>query len=175
MSDERRPPRPLDPASLRELALGYAARFATSRTRLTRYLARKLRERGWHDADAPADVAGVVARLAELGYVDDDGFAAIKARGLTARGFGARRVEAALRDAGIDSAIIDDVTASGDPLAAAIAFARRRRLGPFAATRDADPRRALAAMARAGHGHTIAMQVLRAASPEALEAFDEDN
>ena len=37
--------KPLDAARLDELALAYVARFATSRAKLLRYLARKVRDR----------------------------------------------------------------------------------------------------------------------------------
>lgn len=70
----KRPPPPLDEDALRELALRYVGRFATSRGKLLAYLARKLRERGW-GGEAPADPEALVARFAELGYVDDSGFA----------------------------------------------------------------------------------------------------
>ena len=44
---ERRPPKPLDPARLHDLAIHYVARFSTTAAKLEAYLARKLRERGW--------------------------------------------------------------------------------------------------------------------------------
>ena len=46
-SRERRQPPPLDAAALERLALRYVERFATTRGRLTDYLTRKIRERGW--------------------------------------------------------------------------------------------------------------------------------
>ena len=97
-SRKRRPP--LDAARLDELALVYVGRFATTRAKLSSYLARKIRERGWEDA-RPADVEGVVERLSALGYVDDAAYALSKSRALTGRGFGARRVRQSLRAAGI--------------------------------------------------------------------------
>ena len=82
--DERRVPPPLDEAKLRDLALHYAARFATTRLKLLRYLARKLKERGWAGAQ-PADLDALAERLAELGYVNDAAFAAMKSRAMTFR------------------------------------------------------------------------------------------
>ena len=78
----RRAPRPLDAARLDELALTYVARFATTATKLERYLKRKLRERGWEgegDAGREPDLAALVGRYVELGYVDDASWA--RARG----------------------------------------------------------------------------------------------
>ncbi len=189
---ERRPQRPLDTAQLQDLALGYAARYATTAARLERYLARKLGERGWSDP-VPADPAALVSRLCSLGYVDDRAWAAARARDLGARGLGARRVRGALAAAGVDrediGAVLDrgadgseDGGGADEPgaaaLATAITFARRRRFGPFARTPDPDParqRRELAAMARAGHDFDIARRVLLARDEAAaLALLDRD-
>ncbi len=154
---------PLDATALRDLALRYVGRFATSEAKLRRYLGRKLFERGW-SGDAAPPVEAIVARLAELGYVDDRGFAEARARGLTSRGFGARRVAADLGAAGIAREVVAEVASAGDAVAAATAFARRRRLGPFD-PHPSDPerrRKAFAAMMRAGHGVAETRQVLAA-------------
>lgn len=170
---KKRPPRPLDAARLEELALAYVARFATSAAKLEGYLARKLRERGW-DGERPGDPAAIAARFAELGYIDDEAYARARAGGLLRRGYGARRVEQALRGAGI----AEDVRAEVEPgeharRAAALALARKRRFGPFA---DAPPDRErrekqVAAMIRAGHGFDAARAVLDAPSAEAAEQW----
>ena len=97
----RKPRPPLTAAKLDELALHYVGRFATSRSKLTTYLKRKLRERGW-EGQAEPDLDGLAAKLARLGYVDDRAYAVSKARSLTSRGYGERRVGQALALAGID-------------------------------------------------------------------------
>ncbi len=134
---------------------------------MRRYLARKVFERGWAGEEAPPPVIdAVVARLAGLGYVDDRVFAEARGRGLTGRGFGARRVTADLGAAGIDRDLAAQVAATADPLAAAVAFARRRRFGPFDPAapdpaKDPDRRRKqFAAMMRAGHGVAETRRVL---------------
>ena len=154
---------PLDEAALREMALSYVARFATSRAKLGHYLRRKLHERGWAGASEPS-IATMVERLAEAGYIDDPAYALAKARTLGARGYGERRVDVALRMAGIadeDGAAARD-HAHGEADEAALRFARKRRIGPFAAgpvdRRDSD--KALAAMIRAGHSFERAKRVL---------------
>ena len=159
----RKPRPPLDEDKLNELALAYVARFATSRAKLAAYLARKLRERGWDGAGQPP-VEALVAKAAALGFVDDAAFALSKARSLTARGYGERRVDQALYAAGIADG--DGEAARGhardDAVEAALRFARRRRIGPFAAGRP-DPavrEKALAAMVRAGHGFRLAKAIL---------------
>ena len=154
-------PPPLDAAHLRDLALHYVGKYATSEAKLRRYLGRKLFERGWSGEDS-APVDQVVARMAELGYVDDRVFAEARGRGLTSRGFGARRVSADLGAAGISRDLAAEVAATGDAHAAAVAFARRRRFGPFdAQPRDPDrQRKQFAAMMRAGHGVAETRRVL---------------
>src|SRR3989337_2369116 len=100
---QRRPRPPLSAAKLDELALAYVGRFATTRAKLRSYLERKVRERGW-DGERPPHFDAVAERLAALGYIDDAAFALSKSRGLTGRGYGARRVEQALRGAGVEDA-----------------------------------------------------------------------
>lgn len=155
----RKPPRPLDEESLRELAIRYVGRYATSRHKLASYLARKLRERGWEEEAAP-DIEGLVSKMDELGFVDDEVYAGMKARSLTARGCGVRRVGEALYAAGIEEP--DRAVAEEEARAAAFDSARRfackRRIGPFA-SEPADPDRRqkqIAAFLRAGHELRVA-------------------
>lgn len=159
----RRPRPPLDETALKELGLAYVARFATSRGKLADYLRRKLRERGWGGAGEPP-VASIVEWAAEAGFIDDRAYALAKARTLGERGFGERRVALALRAAGIDEDDGQEAHAlaveSGDE--AALRYARRKRLGPFASApadrRESD--KALAAMIRAGHPFERAKRIL---------------
>ena len=68
--------RPLGAAKLDELALAYVARFATSRAKLTRYLARKVRESEWMDeSDAMAACEAIADRMERLRYLDDRQYA----------------------------------------------------------------------------------------------------
>lgn len=159
---DRRPAPPLDGPKLDRLALRYVERFATTRGRLADYLRRKIRERGW-DGE-PADPDALAERMAALGYVDDRAFAEARARSMTRRGLGARRVADALRHARVEAddaaAVTPEVTEQAPE--AALAFARRKRIGPFAATpADRDQRvRQLAAMARAGHGYELSRRIV---------------
>jgi regulatory protein len=159
----RKPRPPLDEAKLNELMLAYVAKFATSRAKLAAYLGRKIRERGWAGASEPP-VDAMVAKAARVGFVDDAAFALGKARSLTARGYGARRVNQALHAAGIDES--DGEAARGhareEAVEAALRFAKRRRIGPFAASavESKDKEKQLAAMLRAGHGFRLAKAIL---------------
>jgi len=158
----RRVPAPLDAERLRELALRYVGKYATTRAKLRQYLARKMRERGWQGGDAP-DLERLADRFAELGLVDDAAFALAKSRSLSARGYGKRRLVDELRRAGVGEADGADAAAHAEQEAveAALRLARRRRIGPFA-PQAADPRQRekwIAAMIRAGHGFGLAKAI----------------
>lgn len=176
----RKAPRPLDAARLEELALGYVARFATSAGKLSGYLRRKQAERGWEGADDAADTtATLVARFVAAGYVDDAAFARSRAAGLLRRGYGARRIDQALRGAGIAE---DDRAAArgeaGEARAAALRLAEKRGFGPFGADGKRDPARRekqIAAMLRAGHPLDSARELIDAASEEAARAWAEED
>lgn len=156
---------PLDRAALDRLAIRYVERFATTRARLARYLTTKLRQRGWA-GEGEADPAAIADRMAALGYVDDQAFAGMKAASLGRRGYGGQRVRQALRHAGVADDDAAPAIAETDDAAArtALAFARRRRIGPFAETpADRDVRqRQLAQMVRAGHGFALARAIVDA-------------
>ena len=155
--------RPLDAPALERLALRYVERYATTRARLGNYLIRKLKERGWAGDAAPA-IEPLVERFAALGYVNDAGFAAQRAASLTRRGYGVRRVSASLKAAGIEEsdAAEAEEAARADAWQTALAFARRKRIGPFAAGVADRPARekALAAMIRAGHDFATARRIV---------------
>ncbi len=162
-SNPRKPRPPLDAARLEELALSYVGRFATSRAKLLAYLRRKLRERGWGGGGEPS-LESLADRLVRLGYVDDRAYALSKARSLSGRGYGSRRVRQALGLAGIGEEESSDARAlaEAEAVESALRFARRRSLGPFAAERP-DPRRRereMAAMIRAGHGFGLARAII---------------
>ncbi|MGP1282414.1 MAG: regulatory protein RecX [Parasphingopyxis sp.] len=162
----RKEPRPpLDRESLEQLALFYVGRYATTRARLRTYLTRKVRERGWSEDSAPA-IAELAEKFSELGYIDDAAFANARAASLARRGYGERRVEQALYAAGIEEADVEAARelAGANAWDSALAFARKRRFGPFAAEMpDRDRRRkALAAMIRAGHPYELARKFIEA-------------
>ena len=168
----RRPPPPsLDSASLERLALRYVERFATTRGKLAEYLRRKVRERGW-DGPAP-EVAALAERMAELGYVNDRAYAEAKAVALTRRGLGARRVGLALRQAhvGEDDAAAVQPRLADEATEAALAFARRKRIGPFGdgGTDRALREKQLAQLLRAGHPFELARRIVVAAPGDDLD------
>jgi regulatory protein len=184
-------PAPVDRALLEKWALAYLERYASSAENLRRVLQRRVRRRargdgaadGARDGEA-AQAAGalidaLVTRYRAAGLIDDAAYAAGRARSGLARGRSPRRIAAGLAAKGVgpeDAAAAVAALAEGiaDPeLAAACAFARRRRLGPF--RRDpggaAERQRELAAFARAGFGRRAAEAVLACADAAAVAAL----
>lgn len=147
---------------MRELALRYVGKYATTRARLRQYLTRKICERGWV-GDNALNLEQFADRFAELGLVDDAAYALARSRSLSARGYGKRRLNDQLRQAGVDES--DGVAAAAhadeEAVDAALRLARRRRIGPFA-VESPDPRQRekwIAAMIRAGHGFALARTI----------------
>jgi regulatory protein len=175
-NDPARPPKPLNPTKLRDLALHYVGRYATSRSKLAAYLTRKIRERGWQDGAANSDIDAIIADFDRLGYVDDAAFAASRARALTSRGFGARRVNEDLRAKGISETDAGKAQEESENARwqSAERFAQRKRIGPFA-TEPATPElqhKQFQAFLRAGHSFDIAKAFVRAAPGELVEFTD---
>ncbi|MDE2334365.1 MAG: RecX family transcriptional regulator [Rhodospirillales bacterium] len=181
MPDRTAPQPAPSAASLREAALAHLARFAATEASLARVLARRVDrwERNGGDPQAAgaarAAIAGIVRDLAALGAVNDAAFAASRARRLALAGASRRAVAAHLAARGVRA----DIARAADPdseerdYAAALAYARRRRIGPFGRAGDpgTDGRlKELAKLARAGFSRAVAERVL-ATDPEAAEAL----
>jgi len=170
----------LDEALLGEWALSYLGRYAASAATLRLVLRRRVRRRLADDRDAVAAadalVEALVERYREARLLDDAAYAAGRARRDLARGRSPRRIAAGLAAKGIGgtdtAAALAALRADGsDPeLAAAGAFARRRRLGPFR-TGPIERDRELAAFARAGFARGAAEAVLGCADEDALAAL----
>ena len=161
----------LDSGALQRLALHYVGRYATTSTKLASYLRRKIQERGWSDSDT-ANIDEIVARCVALGYVDDRAFAEIRSASLSRRGYGKRRIAAALRGAGITSDLAAEVMPDeAAALEAAQTYARRKRLGKYGdSVVDLKLRqKQFAAMLRAGHSFDLAKRFTSAVT-EGIES-----
>lgn len=169
---EKKPPPPLNDARLRALALHYVGKYATTQAKLTTFLARKIRERGWSN-ERPPEIDALTRQFAELGYINDAQFAEARSRSFVRRGYGERRLNEDLRASGIGET--DAVPAkehmAESTLAAAENFARRKRLGPFASKAATPEKRhkQLQAFLRAGHGFELAKRFVYAAPGQIIE------
>jgi regulatory protein len=108
--------------------------------------------------------------------VDDESYALSKSRALSARGYGKRRLAEKLHQAGVgddDSRAAFDV-ADDEAVDAALRFARRRRIGPFAAQEADRPERQkwIAAMVRAGHSFGLARAITGLAPGAAIDPIN---
>ena len=184
---KRRGPAKVTAKSLENAALHYLQRFSTSSENLRRVLMRRVwRSATAHgtDTDQGAEwVDDVVAKMVSKGFVNDRLFAEGRVRSLLGRGMPLRGIRLQLREKGVDREIIDDVLRlveedDGDvDFAAAVALAKRRRLGPFSLREDRDQRREkdMAALARAGFTFDVARRVIDAETPEELEDMRHGN
>jgi len=165
-------------AALHEAALAYLGRGAATADSVKKTLERRIanwsrraardgKDREIVEADvktAREAIDAIVARLREVGLVNDAAFAESRARRLSEGGRSRRAIAAHLAAKGVDEATVREVTprdASAD-LDAALVFARKRRVGPFA--REEEDRtarqRALGAMARAGFDFDVCKRAL---------------
>ena len=166
-----RPPGPVPTAAtLREAALRHLARFSTTQVGLVRVLDRRI-DRWARAADgAPDDVRAaqqaaraVAAALVEAGVVDDRAFAAARARRLARAGRSGLRITAHLAERGVADENRPAPPDAEAELAAALAYAAKRRLA------DKDPTKALGALARAGFSHDVARRALAMPPDEARD------
>lgn len=176
---------PLDAAALEQAALHYLGRYAASAEGVRRVLRRRLRRQGLEperQEAAEAAIAAVLTKLARLGYLDDDAFAAARARRLAAQGRPRAAIAERLAAKGVARDGIDRTLralAEEDPagdLAAAIAFAEKRKLGPWrrGPGDDAARRREAASLARRGFPPSIARRIVEADDADVLAALLSD-
>ena len=167
-------PEPISAALIERWAVAYLERFPSSAANLRRVLLRRVRRSEVEDeAPARAAIETVVEKLRGLGAVDDVAYAAGRTRTRLRRGQSLRTIRAGLADKGVAAGDVETAVAGiGDDLdlGAAVAFARRRRLGPFR-REAADAGRELAAFARAGFTRAVAEAVLGCEDEEAVEAL----
>ena len=178
-------PKPAGPAPTRallhEAALRHLSRFATTEAGLVRVLDRRVQR--WAraaasegmateaaTADACVSVRTVARALVDAGAIDDAAFAAARARRLARAGRSRRATSAHLAAKGVPAELAQAALPAGDELPTALAYARRRRMGPFrdGDGTDAESRlRELGALARAGFGRDTAERALAMDADEA--------
>lgn len=176
----RRSPAKATPRHLQNVALHYLQRYSSSVANLRRVLMRRvIRSAEVHGSDVEegrAAIEALLERMQSAGLLDDTRYAEGSVRALARRGRSVAGIRATLARKGVPNdvaeAALDDLRADQPDLnfAAAVAYARRRRLGPFRAVGDRRERRTrdLASMARAGYPLAIARRVVDAADVEAL-------
>jgi regulatory protein len=167
----------IGPDLLERWALQYLGRYASSAENLRRVLKRRVHRRSPEAEQAAAAlIDALVTRYRETGLLDDAAYAAARVQALHRRGESMRAMRARLAAKGVPAADVADAVSglravAPDPdLAAACAFARRRRLGPFRRA-AADYARELGSFARAGFSRRVAEAVLACPDIAAVEAL----
>jgi regulatory protein len=183
----KRPPRKIpSPQNLANVALHYLGRYAASEASLRGVLNNRIRRAAMDNPDFAGDhekqrtLRSVIETIIEThkrtGILNDAVFAEGKINSLRRAGKSRRAIQQKLGAKGIKGDILtaafaqheDGAQAQDVEMKAAIALARKRRLGPFR-QKPADEdrkRKDFAALARAGFSSDIARRVLKAAAPE---------
>jgi regulatory protein len=174
----RKPPKPLTKERLEKAALAYLERYASSAANLRRVLTRRAQRSAGVEGSADLDTArgwieALVARYQGAGLLDDRAYAEAQARSARRLGRSRRAIGERLKAKGIDAETASAALTAADEDAAepdreaALAFARRRRIGPFRKTARAEhAQRDMAALARAGFSYDIARDVIGGAPEE---------
>ncbi|MBS0526497.1 MAG: RecX family transcriptional regulator [Proteobacteria bacterium] len=180
----RKPARPITAKYLENAATFYLERYPSTAEGLRRVLNRRVRKAELAGAaiidNAKQVIEAIVAKFVAAGMIDDQAFAQTKARALHRRGTSSRLTRQRLKLAGVDYDTLEkamiglDQELDTDPRQrewqAAVALARRRRLGPFRDKERKEHRnRDLAAMARGGFDYALAKKVIDATDPDSLD------
>ncbi len=172
--------KPVTQDDLEKAAIRYLERFSSSVAGVRRVLTRKVRRAGQTaDEDeagegfnGKAAIEAVIAKLVRVGLLDDARYAEFRAGALSRRGASLFVIKRDLQTRGVAGSLIDEAmialreeTGGGSDdadRAAALALARRRRLGPYRAEgqRAAFRQRDLAVLGRAGFAMEIARSVV---------------
>lgn len=181
MSDDTLPADgPPNAERLHAAGVAYLARYSATRATLARALNRMIDrwlraapgpEAAAQAAAAKRAVPEVVARLVSAGAVNDAAFAQSRAKRLTRTGHSRRASAAHLVARGVPEELVRAALPQdeGTELAAAVAYLRRRRLGPFrtgeatAETRTKE----MGSLARAGFPAELARRALALTVEEA--------
>jgi len=179
---EPKRPRRVTRDYLMNYATWYLERFAASRARLEKLMRGKIRlsvaEYGTDPEEAVQWMNSVLSACEKAGFINDDAYARGRARSLlrkgkamrviaadlSARGIASEQIDDAIRDlrAEADQAAYEEVRGTDPNIAAAAAYARRRRLGPWRRPdiREEKREKDMAALARQGFGYDTATRII---------------
>ena len=190
-------PKKITPERLRNIALYYLGRYASSSANLRQVLLRRVQKSAYHHKDTDLAQAGawiddIVSDMMRMGYIDDNQYAQTKAHSLHMRGTSRRAIYQKLLQKGLDKTTIESAleslkadlqdtiseSQSNTDLIAAIRYAKRRRIGvyrikPAPQSKQGEPEkqhnRDLATLARNGFPPDICQKILGAESTDELD------
>ncbi|NVK19028.1 MAG: RecX family transcriptional regulator [Methylocystaceae bacterium] len=182
MSQDQKIPRPVSHQSLRNAALRYIDRFATSRENLRQVLMRRVQKSNYYHDTSIQDgidwIEDILNQLEKAKFINDKTYAEGRAGALHRKGTSLKVIRMKLMEKGISdediayalSALEEESDSENLERAAAIALAKRRRLGPWRQEekREEMKEKDLAAMARAGFSYDLARDIIEADSIEEL-------
>ena len=174
MSQDKKIPKPVTQQSLRNAALRYIDKFATSRENLRQVLMRRVQKSNYHHETSIQDgidwIEELLNKLEASKLINDDLYAEMRAGALHRKGTSERVIIMKLKEKGLSD---DNISKALDALReennsedlerdAAIALAKRRRLGPWRLPekREAMREKDLAAMARSGFSYDLAQNII---------------
>ncbi|EPX55730.1 Regulatory protein recX [Cystobacter fuscus DSM 2262] len=177
LQEKRKQPRKVSPRYLENAALHYLKRYSATvsqlKTVLMRRVDRSLRFHGGERTEALGWVNALVEKLVRNGLVNDQAYAETKAHSLRASGRSARVIAQKLKLKGVAKEVVAqkvaEASAEVSEEAAALIWARKKRLGPFRRdlkTRPDNRQRDLAAMARAGFSFAMAKKIIDGSADE---------
>ena len=155
-------------AESREKVLNQAAALLEYQNRSCQALFERLLEKGAEEQDA----AYAVARLRDLGYLDDARYGALIVRDLTARGYGKSRARQKLREKKVEESVIQALLETYEP--------DREKLSALAASRlrgktldRRELKRTADALFRRGFSWGEIQDVLREYEMQAEESYED--
>ncbi|WP_417454931.1 regulatory protein RecX [Kiloniella sp.] len=179
---KRKVPRKATAKYLGNVARFYLERYATTEVGLRRYLMRKVnlsaKEHGTIPQEGAEIIEGLISKFRDLNFLNDARYAEGRSGSLHRKGMSLRAIRQDLSLKGVPEDLANKAIdlireeSSNPDLEAAIAYARRRRLGPYRTDDKREERRAkdLAALGRKGFSFAIAERVILAYDIEELEA-----
>lgn len=184
---EGQAPKPLSDARLLAMGQWYAERYVPTRARLRAYLLRRAAKPGAFVPESLGDMEAratqVADRLTQAGLIDDRAWTRGRVQALQARGKSLSAIRQDLRQKGVPADVVEASLAAlaetpgQTDLLAALRYAQRRRLGPYAraeAEREGRAQRDLAALARQGFSYDICRQVLSLEDRDAADALERE-
>ena len=179
---KRKVPRKATAKYLGNVARFYLERYATTEVGLRRYLMRKVnlsaKEHGTIPQEGAEIIEGLISKFRDLNFLNDARYAEGRSGSLHRKGMSLRAIRQDLSLKGVPEDLANKAIdlireeSSNPDLEAAIAYARRRRLGPYRTDDKREERRDkdLAALGRKGFSFAIAERVILAYDIEELEA-----
>ena len=166
---KKRQPKKITPQRLKNIALYYLKRFESSTQNLRQVLRRRVNDYAyhnpeWHKQEAYEWIEELLADFERLGYLDDARYAEMKVKDYAASGKSARYIVGKLKLKGIGESEVIALLENQeyDPFAAALHFAKKKKIGPFRdeSVREENRQKDLGALVRAGFDYDTASQVL---------------